>query len=162
MTYTVLFVCTGNVCRSPMATGFFNAKALAAGEAHLYCARSAGTRALVNQPASANAIVVMHQRGIDITAHSGKMITVDDLDQAAVVIVMSRSHYEALATEFPVYRHKLHLMSELKGPAFDIGDPYGEPLAEYQSCARELENLIEHGYEKIKSWISINAFINGS
>lgn len=162
MTHIVLFVCTGNVCRSPMAAGLFNAKAREAGEAELYHAQSTGTRALVDQPASLHAMTTMKQRGIDISAHRGTMITAESLDQAAVVIVMTHNHYEALATEFPIYRHKLHLMSELKGPAFDIGDPYGGPLSGYQSCARELETLIDQGYEKIKSWISINAFLSGS
>ena len=154
MSHIVLFVCTGNVCRSPMATALFNARARGAGEDHLYVARSAGTWALENQPAAGHAITTMAERGIDLTAHRGQTITRGLIEQAAVVIVMTRSHRDALVSEFSPVRTKIHLMSELIDRTFDIADPYGSTLSEYQDCAASLENLINSGYEKIKSWIS--------
>ncbi len=154
MIQTILFVCTGNVCRSPMAAALFNARARRANEDQLYHAESAGTWALENQPASGHAIATMAQRGIDIFAHRGRTVTGEMLAAAAVVIVMTRSHAEAIGSEFPAMRRKIHLMSELKDRTFDIADPYGESLEAYETCARELEILIEHGYEKIKAWLS--------
>ncbi len=155
--HSVLFVCTGNVCRSPMAAALFNAHARRVGEDQLYQAESAGTWALENQPASGHAITVMAQRGIDTSAHRGRTVTREMLASAAAVIMMARSHYEALASEFPAFRRKMHVMSELKGHSFDIDDPYGGTLEEYAMCAHELEELIESGYEKIKSWLSNDA-----
>lgn len=154
MPYTVLFVCTGNVCRSPIAAALFNARAHRAGEEDLYVARSAGTWALEKQPASGYAITVMAERGLNITSHRGHTVTRADLAAAAVVIVMTRNHREALAVEFSELRAKLHLMSELKGRTYDISDPYGGRLDEYQYCAQELQDLIETGYDRIKAWIS--------
>jgi protein-tyrosine phosphatase len=153
MTYRILFVCTGNVCRSPMAAALFNARARRRGEEHLYYASSAGTWALEHTPASTHAITVMAQRGIDLTSHRGKTVTRALLDQADVIIVMTHSHREALLSEFPHTRPKIHLMSELVNQMYDIADPYGGTLNEYEDCAQHLETLIDTGYEKIKTWI---------
>ncbi|MBI5033906.1 MAG: low molecular weight protein arginine phosphatase [Chloroflexi bacterium] len=154
MSHLVLFVCTGNVCRSPMAEALFNAQAQQSGESHQYIAQSAGTWALDNQPASTFAITSMGKRHLDLSCHRGRTITRAMLEAAAVVIVMTKNHAEALRSEFPAYRKKLHLMSELQSATFDIGDPYGGTLEEYESCAQHLEKLIEVGYSKIKAWIS--------
>ncbi len=154
MSHLILFVCTGNVCRSPMAEILFNAKAQRAGENDQYMAQSAGTWALDNQPASVFAVTAMAKRKLDLSPHRGRTITPAMLDAADLVIVMTRSHAEALRSEFPMYRKKFHLMSELQSASYDIGDPIGGTLDEYESCAQELEKLIEVGYAKIKAWIS--------
>lgn len=156
MTHRILFVCTGNVCRSPMAQGLFNARAQREHESHLFIAESAGTWALEDQPASTNAVTAMAQRGIDITAHRGQTVSAELLERASVVIVMTRNHLDALTAEFPTYRHKMHLISELKDRIHDINDPYGGTLDEYEECARQLQDLIETGYSKIKTWASKN------
>jgi protein-tyrosine-phosphatase len=143
-----------------MAAALFNARARRRGEAHLYYAASAGTWALDNAPASTNAIVTMAQRGIDLTTHRGQTVTRAMLDQADVVIVMTTSHRDALISEFPHVRAKIHLMSELASQVYDIADPYGGTLEEYEDCAQHLEMLIDTGYEKIKSWIHSVAHSN--
>ncbi len=164
MTRVVLFVCTGNVCRSPMAAGLLNAKIQREGDGGTIVAQSAGTWALEGQPASENAATVMAERGIELADHRGRTVTRGWLAQAAVVIVMTRSHREALNAEFPEFQRKIHLMSELKNRAagiqtleFDIADPYGGPLTEYRSCALTLERLIDRGYFTIKTWITSSA-----
>ncbi len=151
MSHTVLFVCTGNVCRSPMAGALFNAKAKRLGENGEWIARSAGTWALENQPASGHAITTMKERGIDLTTHRGHQIALDDF-HSDIVIVMTQNHREALAAEFPQHKNKIHLMSEIDSRVYDISDPYGGILSEYQLCAQELEGMIERGYERIKQW----------
>jgi protein-tyrosine phosphatase len=135
-----------------MAAALLNAKIHRAGDDARIVARSAGTWALENQPASGHALTVMAERGIDLSNHRGHTVTGQDIDEAAAIVVMTRSHRDALAAEFPASRRRLHLMSELKDRTFDIDDPYGGTLPEYQSTAKELESLIENGYAAIKAW----------
>ncbi len=135
-----------------MAEALFNRLAQNRSEGDQWIARSTGTWALENEPASGHAQTVMAQRGIDLRAHRGRTITRDDLADAAVVVVMTRSHRDALAAQFPEHAHKIHLLSQVTGQMYDIGDPYGGVLTEYESCARQLQTLLENGYEQIKTW----------
>lgn len=153
MSQLVLFVCTANICRSPMAAALFNAHARGAGESDRFFSESAGTWAVDDQPASGNSIVAMSKRGIDINQHRARTITREMIERAAVVLVMTRNHADALRSEFPAQRAKIHLLSELAERKYDIADPYGSALDDYESCARELDDLIETGYAKIKAWV---------
>ncbi|MBI3913828.1 MAG: low molecular weight protein arginine phosphatase [Chloroflexi bacterium] len=154
MSRVILFVCTGNICRSPMAEAFFNQIARARQEDAAWVAHSAGTWGLENQPASGHAHTVMAQRGIDLRQHRGHAVTRTDVATADAVIVMTQNHRDALAAQFAADAYKIHLLSELAQQSFDIADPYGGALAEYATCAQQIENLIASGYDQIKAWAS--------
>jgi protein-tyrosine-phosphatase len=143
----VLFVCTGNTCRSPLAQAVFNALPEAA---QSWQADSAGLAALLSQPASDNAIEVARQNGLDLATHHSKPLTASLLDEADLVLVMTEKHKEALHLAAPAYRDKIHTLRGYVGLAGDVADPYGGSLDEYQRTARELRQLLERLEEKIK------------
>ena len=135
-----------------MAAALFSDHAQKHGSDDAWIVRSAGTWASENQPVTANAVTVMARRGIHIENHHAHQITQADKAQADVIIVMTRNHRDALVSEFPEQRAKIHLMSELEGREYDIADPYGGILEEYEIRAKELEGLIERGHNQVKQW----------
>ncbi len=149
---TILFVCTGNICRSPMAAALFQARAQREGTD--VRAESAGTWGVDGQPASLFAQQVMQTRGISLDKHVARTVTREMLQAADLVIAMTRSQRDALVAEFPFVRSKLRLLSQVTGLEYDIADPYGKPREAYELCADDLAQLIERGYSQILAWLA--------
>lgn len=159
MAATIVFVCTGNLCRSPMAEGIFRTLLQIDGKDDLYGARSAGTWTIDGQSASALAVQAMREMGLDITAHRTHHLINEDVNRASLVVVMGRDHKEALLAEIPQEREKIVLLSELAGESHDISDPYGSnSLQRYRECASEIERLLRKGYSRI---LELAAMENG-
>jgi protein-tyrosine-phosphatase len=151
---TILFVCTGNICRSPMAMGLLREKLRKAGLEGEYKVHSAGVWGLESQPPSTYAQQMMAQRGIDISDHRSHDLSSQDVEEADLILTMERGQAEAISLEFPRHAHKVHLLSELIGRHYDIRDPYGGLLHEYRQCAAEIERIIEEGYSRIMELVS--------
>ena len=146
---TVIFICTGNLCRSPMAEALLRAR-LACDEVRQgWQVGSAGVWAAEGRPASEHAIEEMTRRGLDLRAHRSRSVTRELVDEADLILAMTRGHVEALRAAFPAQVHKVHMLSEIIGTEYDVRDPYGGTRLEYAYTARELEQLIEDGYERI-------------
>jgi protein-tyrosine-phosphatase len=143
-------VCTGNMCRSPMAEVMLKDLLRRDGKESLHRVRSAGTWTTNSRPASSLAMEAVQELGLDLSAHHTHLLSSDDVGEASVILVMARDHKEALVAEFPEASQKTFLLSELVGERYDIFDPYGsESLGLYRDCAREIGDLLRRGYDRI-------------
>jgi len=144
---SILFVCTGNICRSPLAAALWRARV--AGEPG-WRVESAGTWALDGHPASANTLAVLAERGLDAPGHRARTVNGELLSAFNLILVMERGHAEALRAEFPDVAGRVYLLSEMIGREFDIADPYGGPVVEYEATAQEIERIFELGADRMR------------
>lgn len=144
----VLFVCTANICRSPVAEGVFRNR-LAKQNMSGWTVSSTGTWAMQVRGASRNSVIVMERVGIDISQHQARMVDSDMLAEADLVICMESNHAEALRAEFPSEAHKIYMLTEMIGRRYNITDPYGGPLPEYERMANDVTSLIDEGFANI-------------
>jgi protein-tyrosine phosphatase len=145
MAIGVLFVCTGNICRSPTAAGVFRTLAQRAGMEHEFVIDSAGTfDGQVGQPASPLAVETARLRGYDITGHRAQLLTVNLLKQFDLPIAMDRTHLAALRWMMPRERQDIPTLLMRFAPELnldEITDPFGGPAAGYSQAF----DLIEAG-----------------
>lgn len=146
---TILFVCTGNLCRSPMAEGLLRHRLAQEGLDTRHQVASAGTWAVDDHPASENAVAVMAERGIDISDHIARTITAQDVAESDLILVMSREHERLIKNTWPQYAWKIYRLSEMVGKRKDVRDPYTGPIKEYRACADIIANYIDRGLDRI-------------
>lgn len=145
----ILVVCTGNVCRTPMAVGLLKSRLAEQGLDDRYQVHSAGVHALDGEGASEYSVVAMAERSIDITDHVAHTITAEDVARSDLILVMSREHRQIITQNWPQYGWKVYLLSEMAGKSKDVRDPYGGSLREYRAAADTISDYIERGFDRI-------------
>ncbi len=140
---TILFVCTGNICRSPMAEGLFRHAIKGRGDYQVY---SAGVGAVEGLPPSENAVLALRQLGIDITRQRSRMLSSELVQKADFIFGMTHSHVDAILLLYPQAAEKTFLLREfdetLDRFENDIPDPIGGPLSTYMECRDQIEQGI--------------------
>jgi protein-tyrosine phosphatase len=135
---TLLVLCVGNVCRSPMAQGLL-ASQLPAWRVH-----SAGLEALVGAPADETAVRLLHERGLDIAPHRAAQVTRRMCLDSDMIFVMSREQRRQLESLYPETCGRVFRLAEHADR--DIPDPYRQP----EPAFRHALKLIEDG---VASWV---------
>ena len=136
----ILFVCTGNTCRSPTAEALLR-RALADRGVSGVTAGSAGTGAWDGSPASEGAYLVGLENGLDLSSHRARLLTRELIRSADLILTMSaqqRARVEAMGAG-----DKAHELTEYAGATGDVNDPYGSDLDAYRRTYAELERLTE-------------------
>ncbi len=145
----LLLVCTGNVCRSPMAAGLIRDRLQREGLSGWIHVSSAGVFALEGEPASADGVAVLAERGVDISAHRARQLDDQILGQADLVLVMEEGHRQATFARAPQHLHKVMLFSELAGEHADVADPYRQGRAAYERTLALLDSILDAGWEAL-------------
>jgi low molecular weight protein-tyrosine phosphatase len=145
----ILFVCTANICRSPMAEGVFRTMARRAGLASAFSVDSAGTfDRYVGEPPARAAIKAAALRGYDIRSLRARQVTVADIARFDHVLAMDRSHLDYLRWMAPSVLHerlRLFTVFDPSSTAVDVADPYGGDARDFDLAL----DVIEDGCDSI-------------
>ena len=138
----LLFVCTGNICRSPMAQFLAERAAREAGLP--LSAASAGVAAEVDWGIEPGAIKALASRGLKNPSHSARQLDEAMLAAADEVYALTRAHRDIIASRFPASAAKVAVLREAAGlPGPDVADPYGQSDAVYEACAARIEEALK-------------------
>jgi len=155
MAIGVLFVCTGNICRSPTAAEVFRTMVRRAGLEREFVVDSAGTfEGQVGQPASLPAIETARLHGYDLGDHRAKLLTTELLQKFDLPVAMDRSHLAAMRWMMPRARENVPVLLMKFAPQLgldEVADPYGGPPAGYGQAFDVIEQACRGLLESFRS-----------
>ncbi len=144
----ILFVCTANRYRSPIAAACFRQELQLHNMRGDWQVVSGGVCTMDGMPAASEAIRQAARMGADISRHTSHGITLQMMQAADLVLVMEKGHRQALSMDYPAYARKVHLLSEVAtGTAYDIADPIAS--APDETVPQELRELVHEGFDRI-------------
>jgi len=147
----VLMVCTGNICRSPLAEALMRAELGRLGVEDIVVS-SAGTGAWEGHPASTDALLVGLEHDLDLTPHRARLLTREVVKDADLIFTMAR--HQRVRVEELGGRGKVHVLGEYVGRAgaeAEVGDPFGANLEVYRATFDQLEPLVKEAVQRLVS-----------
>ncbi len=146
-TYNILVVCTGNICRSPMAEGML-INSLPAGLVGRVAISSAGTHALHGNQAQPHAIAVMQAIGVDISGHRARQLSGTLVRSSDLVLAMETFHLKLIKMKSLFSPARARLLTEFSadGDRHDVPDPMGAPVASYEASAAIIDSCVKGVY----------------
>lgn len=137
----ILFLCTGNTCRSPMAEVI--CRDMAEKEQADVSVFSRGLSTVDRLPASEHAKEALQEIRLSASNHRSRQLTLDDLKTADIIFVMTPAHRQAIAGQVPP-KTKLHVMN--------VSDPYGGSLNDYRACRDQISAYLKHIHREEPLW----------
>ena len=148
----IMFICTGNTCRSAMADGL--AKKVIKEKNLDIEIFSAGTYAMSGEHASYNSVAIMKEYDVDIVTHKATSIEESNIQEMDLILCATKNHKAELNVRYPELKEKIFTLKEYakmdkNGEDLDIKDPWGYNLNTFRMCAAEISVCIDKIIEKI-------------
>lgn len=148
----IIFVCTGNICRSPMAQYYAQSVINKRANSEDYYIESAGINAYQGEGSTQNAIDAMKQYGIDLSKHKANTLENSLIEEADYIIGMTELHKNILMQIYPKLKNRIFTLREVAGNDMyskDIEDPWGYNLDVYINIAKQIVENVDKFLEKI-------------
>ena len=144
--YNLFFVCTANICRSPIAQGL--APIIAQQYGLRIHARSGGTLGIMDKPPAANSIKTLKKKNIDISHLRSSGITENDMDWCDYALVMTPKHAKTLRQRFPDKHDKILILANFGGST-EVSDPVGRWIFAFNSCRKHIEKCLHAFFKEL-------------
>lgn len=140
----VIFVCTGNTCRSPMAEAIYKNLDRESDIKVL----SRGIVVLFSEPINPKAEIVLTKHDLELGGHRSKGLRESDIDENTLLLTMTQDQKRKILQGYPGAMH-VYTIKEFTGENGDVVDPYGGSLLDYEDCYNELARLVKKTVYKI-------------
>ena len=150
---SVMFVCTGNICRSAMAHHYLQKRLYDLNREDEIAVSSCGTSVWYGERPTREGIAVMDEYNVDLRKHLPTSMYDADLENTDLILCMTEDHKESIIAAFPKYKDKVFTLREYvygeDEPKKSISDPWGYEMQVYETCAKEIVECVDKLLEKI-------------